>query len=219
MAMYVMDSSFKRAQLERKGSLYLRSDHMHYDKPTLVSGWHEERETEPKDYDVNKSPLCKGNFRHSTYRRFGTSDIKDWNTTTEEQLSQIYLKNDYELRDVPKKMVNEDNIDTLNVERQTGLPATGFRAVLPHHTEDHRKMLDGTTYTIDYKLHYQYTPSKIPDIPDYSSAYKKCHSQFTDTADYRRHGRNTWQDESGIYGNNKMKHQVFKPTCPITPHL
>ncbi|XP_063769968.1 cilia- and flagella-associated protein 95 isoform X2 [Pseudophryne corroboree] len=117
MAMYVMDSSFKRAQLERKGSLYLRSDHMHYDKPTLVSGWHEERETEPKDYDVNKSPLCKGNFRHSTYRRFGTSDIKDWNTTTEEQLSQIYLKNDYELRDVPKKMVNEDNIDTLNVER------------------------------------------------------------------------------------------------------
>ncbi|XP_063769969.1 cilia- and flagella-associated protein 95 isoform X3 [Pseudophryne corroboree] len=172
MAMYVMDSSFKRAQLERKGSLYLRSDHMHYDKPTLVSGWHEERETEPKDYDVNKSPLCKGNFRHSTYRRFGTSDIKDWNTTTEEQLSQIYLKNDYELRDVPKKMVNEDNIDTLNVERQTGLPATGFRAVLPHHTEDHRKIKFQTfqiilqpTRNVIHSLQTQQTTGDMVEIP------------------------------------------------------
>ena len=52
-------------------------------------------------------------------------------------------------------------------------------------------------------------------FPDKSAAYRKCHSQFTDTADYRRPGRNTWQDESGVYSNTHYKQQVLKPTNPI----
>ncbi|XP_075047827.1 cilia- and flagella-associated protein 95 [Mixophyes fleayi] len=219
MAIYVM-GNFKSDVLERKGSLYLRSNHMHYDKPTMVSGWHQAREAEPKDYNVKEVPLGKVNLCHSTYRRFGNSNIEDWKTTTNEHLSQIYLKEDYEVRDVFKKMVTEDNINTPHIKRQTGLPESGYTAVLPHHSEDHRKMHHDTTYDIDYKSPCQYSASpKVPVVPDYSSAYKKCQSQFMDTSDYRRHGRNTWQDESGIYANSEIKHSVFLPTCPITPHL
>ncbi|KAG9467178.1 hypothetical protein GDO78_015466 [Eleutherodactylus coqui] len=139
MAMYVLDGSFRGDALERKGSLYLRSSHMQYDKPTKVSGWHQSREAEPKDYDVNEAPLGKKNLSHSTYRRFGNVTSEDWNTITEQQLSQVHLKGDYEVRDVPKRMVNEDNLEILSFKRQTGLP-DAFVAVLPHHSKDHNKM-------------------------------------------------------------------------------
>lgn len=39
MAVYMMDSAIRGDMLEKKGSLYLRSKHMHYDKHTMVSGW------------------------------------------------------------------------------------------------------------------------------------------------------------------------------------
>ncbi|KAM4051145.1 cilia- and flagella-associated protein 95 [Anomaloglossus baeobatrachus] len=206
--------------MERKGSLYLRSSHMHYDKPTKVSGWHQSREAEPKDYDVNEAPLGKKNLSRSTYRRFGNVTSEEWNTTTEHQLSQVHLKGDYEVQDVGKQMINEDNLETLNLKRHTGLPDSGFGAVLPHHNKDHNKMHLITTYGIDYMAPFHYTPHpKLPEVPNYSFAFKKCHSQFTDASDYRRHGRNTWQDESGIYANGEVRQKVFKPTCPITPHL
>ncbi|XP_073399821.1 cilia- and flagella-associated protein 95 isoform X1 [Dendrobates tinctorius] len=217
MAMYVVDDSI--VSMERKGSLYLRSRHMHYDKPTKVSGWHQSREAEPKDYDVNEALLGKKNLCQSTYRRFGNFTSEDWNTTTAHQLSQVHLKGDYEVRDVSKQMVNEDNFDTLNLKRQTGLPDSGFGAVLPHYNKHHNKMHLITTYGIDYMAPFHYTTfQKVPEAPNYS-AFRKCHSQFTDTADYRRHGRNTWQDESGIYANREVKQKMFIPTCPITPHL
>ncbi|XP_056379037.1 cilia- and flagella-associated protein 95 isoform X5 [Hyla sarda] len=217
--MYVVGD--RRDMLETKGSLYLRSGHMHYDKPTKVSGWHQSREAEPKDYDVSEAPLGKKNLCYSTYRRLGNISNEDWNTTTEQQLSQVHLKGDYEVRDVHKKMVNEDNLDTLNLKRETGLPDSGFGAVLPHHSKDYNKMHLDTTYGVDYMAPLQYTSSlvKDPEVSDYCSAFKKCHSQFTDTADYRRPGRNTWQDESGIYANSGMRQRLFKPSCPITPHL
>ncbi|KAM3940871.1 cilia- and flagella-associated protein 95 [Leptodactylus fuscus] len=220
MAMYVVDDSFRGDLLETKGSLYLRSSHMHYDKRTKVSGWHQSREADPKDYDVNEAPLGKKNLLRSAYRRFGDVANEHWNTTTGHQLSQIHLKGDFEVREVCKQMVNEDNLDTLNLKRQNGLPKSGFGAVLPMHSKDHNKMHLDTTYGVDYVAPFQYsTPPTIHKTPDYSSAFKKCHSQFTDTADYRRHGRNTWQDESGLYANREVKQKVFEATCPITPHL
>jgi Domain of unknown function (DUF4572) len=45
---------------------------------------------------------------------------------------------------------------------------------------------------------------------DRTAAIKRCLSQFTDTAGHRRSGRNTWQDESGIYANG-----VLKSACPF----
>ena len=52
-----------------------------------------------------------------------------------------------------------------------------------------------------------------------TNTYKKCHSQFSDTADYRRFGRNTWQDESGVYANSALEHELFPLTSTIPPQL
>ncbi|XP_056379036.1 cilia- and flagella-associated protein 95 isoform X4 [Hyla sarda] len=120
---------------------------------------HQSREAEPKDYDVSEAPLGKKNLCYSTYRRLGNISNEDWNTTTEQQLSQVHLKGDYEVRDVHKKMVNEDNLDTLNLKRETGLPDSGFGAVLPHHSKDYNKMHLDTTYGVDYMAPLQYTSS------------------------------------------------------------
>uniref|UniRef100_A0A8C5WDV2 Cilia and flagella associated protein 95 n=1 Tax=Leptobrachium leishanense TaxID=445787 RepID=A0A8C5WDV2_9ANUR len=218
MAQYVMEGSFKPELPETKGSLYLRSKYMHYARPTLVSGWHQSREAEPKDYDLEAVPIGKKTLSHSTYRRFGDTECKNWKTTTEEHLSQVHLKKDYEVKKI-FKLVNEENIDTINVPRQNGDPEQHYGVVLPQHSKDHGQMHLETTYCTDYVQPYEYSPTKYPEFPNYSSAYKKCHSQFTDTADYRRFGRNTWQDESGMYSNKQIKQMVFKPTCPITPHL
>uniref|UniRef100_A0A803J2I8 Uncharacterized protein n=1 Tax=Xenopus tropicalis TaxID=8364 RepID=A0A803J2I8_XENTR len=181
---------------------------------SIVWCWHQNREAEPKDYDLATLPVGKKNLCQSTYRSLGKVEISDWKTTTEDQLSQVQLKKDYEARDVPKSMVNENTIDVV-ANRQTDHSQRGY--VLPQHDKDHGKMHLKTTYYIDYSFPFQ--PTTIPDVRDCSAAYKKCHSQFTDTADYRRHGRNTWQDESGIYANHQIKHSIFKQSCPITPHL
>ncbi|KAH0628276.1 hypothetical protein JD844_009193 [Phrynosoma platyrhinos] len=57
------------------------------------------------------------------------------------------------------------------------------------------------------------------DSGGYSVVHRKCHSQFTDTADYRRHGINTWQDESGVYANADLKLKVFPVTNPIPTNV
>ncbi|CAH2294098.1 Hypothetical predicted protein [Pelobates cultripes] len=99
-----------------------------------------------------------------TKRNFTTTTMSkgDWRTTSAEQLSQIHLKKDYEVKDV-SKLINEDNIDTLNVERHTGHPEHGFGAVLPHHNKEHGKMNLETTYCTDYTSPYHYSPPLTPE--------------------------------------------------------
>ena len=58
-----------------------------------------------------------------------------------------------------------------------------------------------------------------PPEPDQSAAWRKCHSQFTDVDDYRRHGPNTWHNESGVYANTALRTDIFKPRNPIPDHL
>ena len=41
--------------VERKGSLYLRSNNTNYSRYTLNSDWHAKREAEPKDFDFAKT--------------------------------------------------------------------------------------------------------------------------------------------------------------------
>ncbi|MEE6459313.1 hypothetical protein FKM82_000595 [Ascaphus truei] len=118
MEISAMEEAPRPDLLERKGSLYLRSNHtMQYDRPTLVSGWHQSREAEPKDYDVTALPLGKKNMSRSTYTRIGNVENDIWDTSTEDHLSQIHLQKDYEVKDVPKLMINEGNIDTVNIKR------------------------------------------------------------------------------------------------------
>ena len=76
-----------------------------------------------------------------------------------------------------------------------------------------------TTYGSDYLYSLPFDPSQQQqaenEVKDASHVYKKCHSQFTDTADYRRKGVNTWQNETGLYDNTEMKKTMFKPSNPI----
>nr|XP_014348885.1 PREDICTED: uncharacterized protein C9orf135 homolog [Latimeria chalumnae] len=204
--------------LERKGSLALRSNHMmEYSRPTLTFHWNDRREAEPKDYDVKACPLSERNLHLSTYRFLANIIDGDWNTITNDHLSQISLKKNYEVKDVQKPMINEHNFNMVDLSRETGCPKTGFGAVLPSHPPDHFKMHLETTQKAHYGLPYPtVTSAKIPEEIDYSAAYKKCYSQFTDICTSRKSGINTWQDESGIYPNSEIKWKRFKAANPIT---
>ncbi|KAJ8306102.1 hypothetical protein KUTeg_016647 [Tegillarca granosa] len=144
---------------ERKGSLFLRSNHMNYGRATLNSNWHQAREAEPKDYDFSRDSerdLCK-----ATYQRIGNVTNGSLpQTTYQDHAAQTNLKEDFQEQVTRKPMVTLETMEHSHIDR-------------------------------------------------------KCNSQFTDTADYRRVGRNTWQDESGIYANTHFKREVFKPGNPI----
>ncbi|CAH1774853.1 unnamed protein product [Owenia fusiformis] len=206
--------------VERKGSLYLRSDHMNYSRATLNSNWHQARESEPKDYDISKAPerdLCK-----ATYGRIGNVTKGELpQTTYQDHSGQIFLKKDFQEQETRHPMINPSTFAHSDLDRETGAPDTGFGSILPRHHAEHNKRHLQTTNKADFKPPFPYTPAeeKPLDFPDNSVAYRKCHSQFTDTSDYRRPGRNTWQDESGLYSNSHYKEQVFKPTNTIPERL
>ncbi|XP_071964729.1 cilia- and flagella-associated protein 95-like [Antedon mediterranea] len=205
---------------ERKGSLFLRSDHMNYGRPTLNSNWHQAREAEPKDYNIS-DPSQKRNLHTATYERIGNSANGFPRTTTQESMEQVHLKRDFEEREIRKPMVSVDTYNEADIDRDTGCPKTGFGSVLPRHHAGHDKRHLETTNRADYKPPFPYTPvpEQPPDFVDNSNGYRKCQSQFTDTADYRRFGRNTWQDESGIYANRDYKRALFPPTNTIPQQL
>lgn len=204
--------------IERKGSLFLRSNHMNYSRATLNSNWHQAREAEPRDYDMSHDPqrdLCK-----ATYSRIG--NITDGSlppTTYQHMTSQSLLKDDFTEKQTTKPMVNQDTAAHVSLDRDTGAPDCGYGAVLPRHHPDHNKAHFETTHLADYRPPFGFTPAeeKPKDFADNSLAYKYCHSQFADTADYRRHGRNTWQDESGHYANSHLRAQcpVYQPRDPV----
>ncbi|ESO94907.1 hypothetical protein LOTGIDRAFT_144812 [Lottia gigantea] len=203
--------------VERKGSMFLRSNHMNYARATLTSNWYvDSREAEPKNYDINRDPtrdLCK-----ATYDRIG--DITDGSlpkTTYQEHSEEIFLKKrEFEEKKTTKPMITVENVSNLKIDRDIGSPNKGYGSVLPRHDPDHNKYYLESTHRADFTPPYPYQPSQVPDL---SIAFKKCHSQFTDTSDYRRNGRNTWQDESGIYNNTHYKRQIYKVADPIPVQL
>ncbi|XP_033020311.1 protein C9orf135 homolog isoform X2 [Lacerta agilis] len=181
--------------MERRGALTLRSPCADYGRPTLVHRWYYKREAEPKDYDIHEIPLGSKNLCRSTYWRLGTLDEK-WVTTYEDHLSQPYRIKEYKELDIQKSLLDEDNFEIAVIGR----------------------FLD-TTYQTNYVPPYDYEPYIELQPDGYSVVHRKCHSQFTDTADYRRHGINTWQDESGVYGNADLRQKVFPVTSPIRTNV
>ncbi|KAF0882633.1 CI135 protein, partial [Crocuta crocuta] len=202
--------------LERKGSLTLRSHHKKYSKPVLVYSWHHDREAYPKDYDIEGPEEIK-KLCNSTYWRLGTSEPPIWISETHEQMAQIYLNR--ELATTKRKaLLNEETMSSGIIERDTGLPATGFGALFTRHPPDRRKMSALTTYTEDYGLLCDYQPFEYPCQDDYSIVHRKCRSQFTDLDGSKRFGVNTWHDESGIYANSYVKQKLYPSTGgPIVP--
>ncbi|XP_013398605.1 protein C9orf135 [Lingula anatina] len=206
--------------IERKGSLFLRSNHMNYARATLNSNWHQAREAEPKDFDISKTE--RRDLSKATYKRIGNvTDGSLPNTTYQDHAAQVSLKKDFQEQATSKPMVNLETFAHTNLDRDTGHPQRGFGSVLPRHHPEYNKHHLETTYGADYFPPYTYTPApeRPPDFPDNSWSYRKMHSQFTDTTDYRRVGWNTWADESGVYSNTVAKRTVFQPTNTIPERL
>ncbi|XP_037653785.1 protein C9orf135 homolog isoform X3 [Choloepus didactylus] len=204
--------------LERKGSLTLRCHHKKYSKPVLVYSWHHDREAFPKDYDI-EGPETVKKLCNSTYWRLGTDEPPIWISETHEQMSKIYLKT--KLAEIKSKaLLNEETISFGIIERDTGLPATGFGTVFTRHPPDHQKLYELTTYREEYVSPYDYQPLDYPCQGDYSIVHRKCRSQFTDLDGSKRYGINTWHDESGIYANSDVKQKLYPATGgPIVPFL
>ncbi|XP_078251595.1 cilia- and flagella-associated protein 95-like [Rhinoraja longicauda] len=203
---------------DRKGSLTLRSTQKTYDRPVLVCNWYQHREAEPKDYDVDAIPRGKRkNLHRSTYKRFSNLNDGEWMTSTEYFMSQINLKDDYRLRE-KKPILNIKGTIKDFFERTSGCPEANHYSVVPRHHPDHYKMLLETTYTYDFPPPYHYIPSSEEE-PEKITDFRRYNSQFVDTDDYRRWGRNTWLDESGIYPNSDLKRVLYPPSSPFANYL
>ncbi|XP_042819570.1 protein C9orf135 homolog isoform X7 [Panthera tigris] len=182
---------------------------------------HHDREAYPKDYDIEGPEEIK-KLCNSTYWRLGTNEppllfFQIWISETHEQMAQVYLNR--ELATIKRKaLLNEETMSSGIIERDTGLPATGFGALFTRHPPDHRKMCALTTYAEDYAPPYDYQPFDYPCQDDYSIVHRKCRSQFTDLDGSKRFGINTWHDESGIYANSYIKQKLYPLTGgPIVP--
>ncbi|XP_062506808.1 cilia- and flagella-associated protein 95-like [Corticium candelabrum] len=204
-AMDAFDPTVLPQFVERKGSLLLRSDHMKYGRGTLNSNWHQEREAEPKDYDVTASYNDR-NLLKATYQRLATDDVVH-ETTTKVATEQIRLKKDFEVREIRKLMIGPHNSHHTRNKRKTDGPERGYGSVMPRHHPDHNKRRSDTTHKIDYKNPWpHWSPAETKNEPNVSPPmdrrFHRHQSQFTDTADHRHNGIQTWQDESGVYGNS-----------------
>ncbi|XP_049489709.1 cilia- and flagella-associated protein 95 isoform X5 [Panthera uncia] len=182
---------------------------------------HHDREAYPKDYDIEGPEEIK-KLCNSTYWRLGTNEppllfFQIWISETHEQMAQVYLNR--ELATIKRKpLLNEETMSSGIIERDTGLPATGFGALFTRHPPDHCKMCALTTYAEDYAPPYDYQPFDYPCQDDYSIVHRKCRSQFTDLDGSKRFGINTWHDESGIYANSYIKQKLYPLTGgPIVP--
>ncbi|XP_076854753.1 cilia- and flagella-associated protein 95-like isoform X2 [Brachyhypopomus gauderio] len=154
---------------------------------------HRHREAEPKDYDFTACRDREKKLHKSTYKHLGTFVDADWSTTTESQLSQYFLKKEYEFKETPKSMVHPDHIQSVVFDR---LSHRGCRPVLPCHRPDYNDMDLNSTYTLDYLPPHITIKDTIPAevVEDRKPDFRRRLSCFTDVAGHRRWGRNTWQD-------------------------
>ncbi|CAK7300254.1 Cilia- and flagella-associated protein 95 [Vulpes lagopus] len=99
---------------------------------------HHNREADPKDYDIEGPEEIK-KLCNSTYCRLGTDEPPVWISETHEQMAQVYLNR--ELANIKRKaLLNDETMSSGIIERDTGLPATGFGALFTRHPPDQYKM-------------------------------------------------------------------------------
>ncbi|XP_046871732.1 protein C9orf135-like [Hypomesus transpacificus] len=198
---------------------------MSYSRRTLISDWHKHREAEPKDYDFTQCPAGQiKTLSKSTYKHLGTMMDADWTTSTGAQMAQSPLEEKNQARGSPRSMVTAEHFQSAHFNMRT-LPskdAAGLvtNDVLPRHPPGHNQIELVSTYNVDYLPPYGAIKEEVSverqaeETPD----FRRRQSQFTDTADYRRAGRNTWQEESGVYLSPGSRSGVHtRPTNPFLP--
>ncbi|CAF4443480.1 unnamed protein product [Adineta steineri] len=87
---------------------------MEYSRPVLTNIWHQKREAEPKDNDINKLPVR--NMHISTYKQLATDGETSLpNTTTKDQQEQPFRERPwYTEQEYPRKMIDQYNINVAN---------------------------------------------------------------------------------------------------------
>jgi len=198
---------------DRPGTILLRHNGvLPYDERILVSNWQEAALGYPKDFDSNFPDLI--NKRAANYRRWGMEDQTCPISECRDRMADVERKGEFTEKQTRLPMINAENFFRLvSLERPMSLEG---RQPLPRHSKDHNKGRYNTTYCVDYLAPYSYTPKPPNPIEiDWSPAVRRMKSQFTDVADYRRNGRNTWLDESGIYANQEAKRKFFPIRNPL----
>merc|ERR1711881_681565 len=122
--------------VERKGSLYLRSNHMHFSKCTLNSDWHAHREAEPKDFDIVHSfkkgkDEIKNNLHFATYRHLGSDSTRLPLTTSQDaNESRICLTERWRPRPSRRPMVSMSTLCGIKLD-EPNKTGPEFNFVLP----------------------------------------------------------------------------------------
>ncbi|CAF1322747.1 unnamed protein product [Adineta steineri] len=214
---------------ETPGSVTLQSTRtMEYSRPVLTNIWHQKREAEPKDNDINKLPVR--NMHISTYKQLATDGETSLpNTTTKDQQEQPFRERPwYTEQEYPRKMIDQYNINVANASLNGLLlkadPQLSGK-VLPTRTSSmHESATLETTYHADYLppypyemktvTHSEYSDKSYPKYPDKSWGHRRMVSHFTDLDQPKRSGINTFHVQHAQYENEQLRRELghFKPS-------
>ena len=87
--------------------------------------------------------------------------MKDIQTTQQYAMHQIHdLKEDYQLQETRKPMVDYDNFERATGHRETGKPERGYGSVLPRHQLHFGKRHLDTTHRTGYQYPFDWTPKQ-----------------------------------------------------------
>lgn len=203
--------------------MFLRSDEMNYGRAVLNSNWHQAREAEPKDYDLSKAPVR--DLRQSSYKQLGTVSNTLPNSTYVDGFTEKFE----ELRKANEQFPMKKTDRQVEKEMGRSLHARVFMpehdtTKYPHHyvsthIADYRAFNSGdSTDSLEMRMRKQREEEEATEAVD-NVAVRRCISQFSDTTNHRRSGRNTWQDESGKYANSALKSasRHYAPTYTLMP--
>ncbi|XP_060763872.1 LOW QUALITY PROTEIN: cilia- and flagella-associated protein 95-like [Neoarius graeffei] len=187
---------------------------MNCSRKTLISDRHKNREAEPKDYDISVCPDGQRKLLKSTYKYFGTHLETDWGTTT--QLA--HSKRVHEVKDTAKSMVQADCFHSLVFDRKTGISGTFVLSC--YQPNCNANELITTYYALDYVPPHFPTKQAMQakELTNRKLDFRRRQSQFTDVADHRRWGWNTWQDfndvQAVVQGVANSLHRQINLSCP-----
>ncbi|CAF3564983.1 unnamed protein product [Rotaria socialis] len=197
---------------EMPGSVTLKSRiPMEYSRAVLTNIWHQKREAEPKDNDLNTLPTTIPN------------------STAKDQQEQPFLERPWYLEhEYPRKMIDRSNINVANAALDGLLNRVDpqlKRNVLPsRNSAEHEQAKLETTYHADFPppfpyemktvAHSDYADKSYPKYPDKSWAYRKMVSHFTDLDKPKRTGINTFHVQHAQYENEQLRRDFghFKPS-------
>ena len=185
--------------------LWTKGNIPNYSRAVKSGKWFESRLAEPKDRDLSCEQVRS--LHRGTYDRLGSFRDPIPRTTYQSMMDDLNKGRHYKVKP-GKPMINLESLKKPTYDRSLGKSERGADAVLPRFPPEFDQFhLQSTTKT-DYTIPYPYCITDKPKTPDLSDCYKMCTSQFTDTDTYKRRGRNTWQDESGVYYNTHFKRQI-----------